>query len=275
MTMAEQLSFLAPQPTHQASATELRLITWNVQHASPARSRAQVAWLAKQPEADVVVLTEVSDGPGGDTLIQALRESGYPSIVAPTGGGDYRTVVAARSPHFQAHSAGVDVLPHRCPAASLTIGEHRVGVIGIYVPSRGPKERRNEDKRAFQNAVAEALPSLVEDLGGLVAVAGDLNVVEPGHIPHYPVFGDWEYDFYRSFAQAGLVDAYRTLHPDTVEHSWFGRGGNGYRIDHAFITAAHQQSLLACDYRHDPRAQGVSDHSAMFLSALLSPVTAR
>ena len=57
MTMAEQLSFLAPQPTHQASATELRLITWNVQHASPARSRTQVDWLAKQAEADVVVLT--------------------------------------------------------------------------------------------------------------------------------------------------------------------------------------------------------------------------
>jgi hypothetical protein len=45
-----------------------------------------------------------------------------------------------------------------------------------------------------------------------VFVAGDLNVVEPGHIPHHSVFGDREHDFYRSFVGAGLIDAYRALH---------------------------------------------------------------
>ncbi len=90
---------------------------------------------------------------------------------------------------------------------------HTIGLLGLYVPSRGPKERRNQDKRSFQHAVAYALPGFVARFNGPVIVAGDLNVVEPGHIPHHPVFGDWEYDFYRSFASAGLADAYRLLHP--------------------------------------------------------------
>jgi exonuclease III len=145
-----------------------------------------------------------------------------------------------------------------------------VGLLGLYVPSRGPKERRNEDKRAFQHAVSEALPSFLSRFDGPVVVAGDLNVVEPGHVPHYTVFGPWEYAFYRSFAEAGLVDAYRALHADKVEHSWFGRGGNGYRFDHCFVTARHRAHLSGCEYLHAPRETGLSDHAAMVLTLQLT-----
>jgi exodeoxyribonuclease III len=97
-------------------------------------------------------------------------------------------------------------------------------------------------------------------------VAGDLNVVEPGHQPRYPVFGIWEYDFYRAFAAAGMTDAYRACHPDDAGHSWYGRGGNGYRFDHAFITSAHAWLVRDCGYLHGPRLQGLTDHAAMTLS---------
>jgi exodeoxyribonuclease-3 len=99
---------------------------------------------------------------------------------------------------------------------------------------------------------------------GPVVVAGDLNVVEPDHQPHYSVFGDWEYRFYADFARlGGLVDAFRELHPARVEHSWFGRGGNGYRFDHVFVTHQHRRQLRACRYLHEPRLAGLSDHAAM------------
>ncbi|ONK13110.1 hypothetical protein [Streptomyces sp. MP131-18] len=96
-------------------------------------------------------------------------------------------------------------------------------------------------------------------------MADDLNILEPDHAPRYPVFGTWEYDFYRSFAAAGLTDAYCHLHPQTVEHSWFGRGGNGYRFDHAFLATAHHSRLLSCGYLHRPRELGLTDHSALAL----------
>jgi exodeoxyribonuclease III len=138
------------------------------------------------------------------------------------------------------------------------------------VPSRGPKERRNEDKRAFQRAVTAALPGFLAQFGGPVIVAGDLNVVEPGHIPHHAVFGDWEYGFYRSFAGAGLADAYRALHPDTPGHSWFGRSGQGYRFDHGFVTTPHAGLIRSCRYLQEPRELSITDHAAMTL--ILGPI---
>ncbi|KWX02285.1 Endonuclease/exonuclease/phosphatase [Carbonactinospora thermoautotrophica] len=261
-----QLSLLAPQvPVRRATPGQLRLVTWNVQHSAPQRARRQVAWLAERPEADVVVLTEVTDSAGGRALIRELADRGYQVIAPADTGGDYRVVLAAASGiDLHAVEHPVPVLPHRLVTARLRLGGRTVGVAGLYVPSRGPQERRNEAKRAFQDAVSAWLPRLREDLGdGPVVVAGDLNVLEPGHQPHYPIFGDWEYAFYRDFARAGLVDAFRALHPEAVEHSWYGRAGNGYRFDHAFIGARDLDRLQACHYLHQPRLGGLSDHAAL------------
>ncbi|MGH3929996.1 MAG: endonuclease/exonuclease/phosphatase family protein, partial [Pseudonocardiaceae bacterium] len=157
----------------------------------------------------------------------------------------------------------VDVLPHRIVAARVRVGGRSATVIGLYVPSRGSAERRNVDKRAFQNSVTKVLPRLTAEVRGPLVITGDLNVVEPGHQPHYAVFGDWEYGFYRSFTGTGLVDAFRALHPHDIEHSWYGRASTGYRFDHAFLSTDYQWRLVSCQYLHGPRVDGLSDHSAM------------
>ncbi|HZD73585.1 MAG TPA: endonuclease/exonuclease/phosphatase family protein [Actinomycetota bacterium] len=270
----EQLAILTPGTPPQprdAETADLRLVTWNVQHAAPTRARRQAAWLAGQPEADVVVLTEVKDAPGGDALLQALGEHGYHAVVPTQAGGDYMSVVAARAHALEAVPDAVEFLPHRLVTVHVRVGARTVGVTGLYVPSRGPRERRNLDKRAFQQAVSAYLPRLAAPLdGGLAVVAGDLNVVEPDHRPRYGVFGDWEYRFYADFADlGGLVDAFRELHPGRVEHSWFGRGGNGYRFDHVFVTRRHRRQLRTCRYLHEPRRVGLSDHAAMAVTLAL------
>lgn len=251
-------------------AAELRLMNWNVQHAAPPRSRRQAAWLASHEDADVLVLTEVCDSPGGHALVQALHECGYRVIVPDSADGEYLVLLAARVGALEAEPSRLGHLPARFAAARVTLGAHSVGVAGLYVPSRGPRQRRNADKHAFQEAVSAYLPRLTADLGcGPVVVAGDLNVVEPDHQPHYALFGDWEYGFYTDFAKHGLVDAFRELHPEAVEHSWFGRGGNGYRFDHMFITCQHRGLLGACRYVHQPRLEGLSDHAAMTVTLAL------
>ncbi|MGH8897826.1 MAG: endonuclease/exonuclease/phosphatase family protein [Egibacteraceae bacterium] len=253
-----------------AAVSQLRLLTWNVQHAAPTRARRQAAWLAGCDDADVLVLTEVRDAPGGQALIQALGEYGYQVIVPDSSDGEYLVVVAARVGGLEALPVRLGHLPARFVAARVTLGAHTVGVVGLYVPSRGPQERRNEDKRAFQQAVSAQLPRLATDLGrGPIVVAGDLNVVEPEHQPHYAVFGEWEYRFYTDFAAHHVVDAFRALHPAAVEHSWSGRGGNGYRFDHAFVTGQHRGLLRASRYLHQPRLEGLSDHSAMTVTLAL------
>ena len=271
MTGAQQLPLIPPPgPVHQADAGALRLLIFNAQHASPARARRQAAWIASQETADLVILTEVGTGPGGRALTGALAGHGYLSAVAPEpSAADYRTVIASRGPDLTTVPSGIAVLAHRGPAATVSLAGQAIGLLGLYVPSRGPKDQRNQAKRAFQHAVAEALPGFVALFDGPVIVAGDLNVVEPGHTPHHPVFGNWEYDFYRSFTSAGLADAYRLVHPDdAAAHSWYGRSGQGYRFDHAFITSHHRAQVRDCGYLHEPRQQGLTDHAAMTLTVV-------
>lgn len=271
MTTARQLPLTAPADRpHRAAPGLLRLMVFNCQHASPTRARRQAAWIASQDEADFLVVTEVGPGPGGHALTGALSEHGYSFVIAPQPDApDYRTVLAARVADLSAIPSGPGVFPHRGPAAVADLSGHEVGLLGLYVPSRGPQQRRNQAKRAFQDAVATALPGFLAQFTGPVIVAGDLNVVEPGHVPHLPVFGDWEYRFYRSFTDAGMTDAYRAIHPHAQDHSWFGRSGNGYRIDHIFFTTSHTAQIRACGYLHAPRHQGLSDHAAMTLTLAL------
>ncbi|GAA0612302.1 SAM-dependent methyltransferase [Streptomyces crystallinus] len=118
----------------------------------------------------------------------------------------------------------------------------------------------------FQEAVTESLLRLRAVFPYMpVIVAGDLNVIERGHQPAHKVFGQWEYAFYDSFQSAGLTDAFRHLHPDKVDHSWFGRSGNGFRFDHLFFSTRHAVGVLACDYHQEPREAGLTDHAVMML----------
>ncbi len=268
MIASRQLPLItAPEHEHQPATGTVRLLAFNTQHASPVRARRQAEWITGQETADLVVLTEVSSGPGRHALIDALAEHGYTSVLAPEPAvPDYSTVLASRGADLIAVPSGIDVLPHRGPAATVSLAGHTIGLLGLYVPSRGPKERRNQNKRAFQQAVTSALPGFLTQFDGPAIVAGDLNVVEPGHTPHHPVFGEWEYGFYRSFSGAGLADAYRALHSDAIEHSWSGRGGQGYRFDHAFVTTQHREQVRSCGYLQAPRQQGLTDHAAMTLT---------
>lgn len=272
MTTARQLPLIPlAGPTHQPATDTVRLLVLNAQHASPGRARRQAEWIVSQETADLVILTEVGAGPGGHALIDALSEHGYLHLLAPQPAvPDYRTVLASRGPDLTPVPSGIDVLPHRGAAAAATLAGHTIGLLGLYVPSRGPQQRRNQNKRAFQQAVTRALPGFAAQFGGPVIIAGDLNVVEPGHTPHHPVFGGWEYDFYRSFSDAGMTDAYRAVHPHTTEHSWFGRSGQGYRFDHVFVTQQHSAQVRSCGYLHAPRTQGLTDHAAMTLTLALT-----
>lgn len=248
-------------------AAVLRLMVFNTQNAAPARAVRQAAWIAGHDNSDVVVLTEVGAGPGGDAIVRALADHGYAAVHAlrPARTG-YRAVLASRGPGLRPVPSHVGVLPHRGPAAAVELAGHTISLMGLYIPSRGPQHRRNQDKRAFQEAVTQAVPRFLATATGPVVIAGDLNVVEPGHVPHLPVFGAWEYGFYESFASAGMTDAYRIAQPGGRQHSWFGRSGNGYRIDHIFVTSGHAGQVRACGYDDSPREQALTDHAAMTLT---------
>ena len=71
--------------------------------------------------------------------------------------------------------------------------------------------------------------------------------------------------------RAGWHDAFRRLHGyERRDRSWtYASRPFGYRLDH--IICSHAFEPLACEYLHDWREQGLSDHSAIWAELASAP----
>jgi exodeoxyribonuclease III len=260
----------------------LSFLTFNIGNPSEQRAQRQLEWLADRPE-DVLVLTETKASAGCRLLADAFTGAGWHVNFPVPDPGEYGTMILSR---VQAEpgdfTAALGYFPARAASVTLPAPAGKVQVIGAYVPSRDAGLEKTERKRKWLAACLEALTA--RDPCFPVVLLGDLNILEPGHRPHYPFFIPVEYDFYRALsAEHGLTDAFRHLHPDASEYSWVGRTGDGYRYDHAFCSADLTAAIGTCGYLHEPRHDRLSDHSALTAGftlqsppglAVTSPVTA-
>ena len=248
----------------------LSLLTFNIGNPSPERAQRQLAWLARRDE-HVLVLTETKDSAGCQLLATAFTAAGYHVTYTEPGPGEYGTMIissVAAAPDGFGDQIGY--LPSRAPAVILPAPGGPVRVIGLYVPSRDASVEKTERKRKWLAACDAALASVTAGMPAIVA--GDLNILEPGHQPRYPFFAPFEYDFYQALAGTHrLTDAFRHLHPHDAEYSWVGRTGDGYRYDHAFCSRPLRDLITDCRYLHQPRQDKLSDHSALTIHFSLAP----
>jgi exodeoxyribonuclease III len=251
----------------------LSFLTFNIGNPSEQRAQRQLAWLACRPE-HVLVLTETKASAGCRLLAGAFATAGCHVSFPVPGPGEYGTMIISR-----VHAAPGDFiaalgyLPARAASVTLPAPDGNIQVIGAYVPSRDAGLEKTERKRKWLAACLAALTA--RDQSVPAVLLGDLNILEPGHQPHYPFFIPFEYDFYRALtAEHGLTDAFRHLHPAAAEHSWVGRTGDGYRYDHAFCSAGLTPAISTCEYLHEPRHDRLSDHSALTAGFTLQPPAA-
>lgn len=245
----------------------LSLLTLNIGSPSAERAHRQLAWLATRPE-DVLVLTETRASDGCRHLADAFRTAGYSVAYPKPSPTEYGVLVASRlavqpDPIAQLLS----FLPNRVTGVLITTELGLVRVLGTYVPTRDATAGRTERKRRWLSEFSAALGAGgLTDAGAQTVLLGDLNVIEPDHVPAYSSFRWFEYEFYRGLTDRhGLVDAYRHLNPDRVEHSWIGRTGDGFRYDHAHCSKELAAELVECEYLHEPRTTRLTDHSALSL----------
>jgi len=244
----------------------IKILNWNIQNPSLRRAIKQVEWIINI-KPNVIILTEAKDSNGCRFITDKLNSIGYDAHLPTVKDSDYCVIIASRGFNSKIEKLNVNFLPHRllCLKCDTFLGE--VIFVGIYVPSRGPREKRNVDKKKFQEEVIKAFNDLSkENMLKNYVICGDLNVIERNHIPSYTFFGEWEYTFYESFEKNRLIDVFKLLNPRLIEHSWVGRGGNGYRFDHIFVAEKLLKYVEGCSYVHEPRTYKLSDHSAMILN---------
>lgn len=250
-----------------AISTPLLLLCWNIGNPSLERAGKQASWLQKQ-SADIVVLTECKRSKGCLFLERYFQAYGYYVAFPKPEGNEYGVLIASKHQlTISDFSQQIDFLRSRVVSAKVLCNANAIEVIGVYVPSRDSSPEKREKKRNFLSSLLKALE--VVPASPLRVFCGDFNILEPDHIPHYPIFEDWEYDFYRTLANYQLHDAFRHFNPGIQEYSWVGRKGDGYRYDHCFVSPDLLPLLSGCRYLHEPRELKLSDHSALVTEFVL------
>ncbi|MEV0484516.1 endonuclease/exonuclease/phosphatase family protein [Streptomyces sp. NPDC050508] len=240
---------------------ELRVLTLNVQGAPATRRDDIVEWLYAS-EHNVLVLTEVRTNDSGNRLIQELESSGFRTVLTPAGTDDrYRSIIATKG--YEPQPVKADFSTSRLVMARLTTHFGLLDVAGLYSVTNGMSLSSSLARRDFQKHVLDALTQhRARHAGVPFLLTGDLNVLEPGHQPAANDFEEHDYAFYKGLLGLRLVDAYRQVHPDGTDLSWYGPSG-GQRLDHTLVDESLSRRLADCGYAHDVRTRRISDHSAM------------
>ena len=164
---------------------------------------------------------------------------------------DARAVaIASRHPFDEARQP-ITAGPNRQRLLEVRVGDVLVG--GAYFPLKKPKVAFWRD---------EFLPYAESRLDEPAILIGDWNSGQP----YRDEAGATLYavrEFSR-LSEMGWVDAWRSRNPDGREFTWYSKPyGNGFRLDHAFLSPSLAPRLLDVRYDHSTRESGTSDHSAL------------
>ena len=228
----------------------MRLLAWNIRQGGGTRLSAITQALAGH-EADILIISEYRGGDSANRLRAALAESGYrhQSSLAPPPGRN-GVLIAARCP-LREHGAIGAGLPE--PYRMVRVEAAGLVLCGIYMPNLLAKVPYWEALIATLAAEAEGAALAIGDFNSCRAY-----VDEPGAIDACAHFMD-------KVEAIGFCDLWRRRYPEGREFSWYSTRGNGFRIDHAFLSAALAAQAGAVRYSHDERLAGLSDHSPLIL----------
>src|SRR3954454_356538 len=253
------------------------VLTWNV--AGRVRTvEAQAEAMASQP-ADVVALQEVRVS-SLEPWRAALARLGGPFVVTSLDGQDplvrlarerrLGVLIAGRAPVEPLPGPAALPWPERVLCASTALGE----VVNLHAPL---SSKVGDVKVLTLEAVFSYLAMGEE---GPRVVVGDFNTPQyesrEGEVHSFartrsgrirPDYGERhdaaEVGMVIGLGDYGYVDAFRVLHGYLRrDRSWvYPHGKMGYRLDHIPVRG---HSVSECEYRHDWRERGLSDHAAMW-----------
>jgi exodeoxyribonuclease III len=228
----------------------MRLLAWNIRQGGGARLPA-IAQAVTRHDADVLVISEYRGGDSALRLREALERLGYLHATGLRPPPGKTGVLIASRKRFRACAPLDDALPE--PYRLVGVDFAGFTLCGVYMPNLLAKV-------PYWEALIACLAKRASEK---VLAIGDFNtcrayVDEPGAIDRCAHFMD-------RVADIGFCDLWRQRYPDGREFSWYSHRGNGFRIDHAFLSPALARRAGPIRYSHDERLSGLSDHSPLIL----------
>ena len=228
----------------------IRLLAWNIRQGGGSRL-ARIADALAGHDGDIVVLSEYRGGEAGTRLVATLDRLGYRYVTQLAPPPSRNGVLIAARCAFHEHGAIDGGLPEPYRMVSVEFASFRLS--GIYMPNLLAKI-------PYWEALIAALSS---ESGGPALAIGDFNTCRPyldeaGAIDPVAHYMD-------RVEQIGFGDLWRHNYPAGREYSWYSTRGNGFRIDHAFLSQCLAARAGPIRYSHAERLAGLSDHSPLIL----------
>jgi exodeoxyribonuclease III len=248
----------------------MKLATWNV-NALVARM-PRVLELLERHQPDLLFMQETKAEPAAFPLLE-LEAAGYQAIHHSS--GRWAGVALLARGELVEVGVGLTGEPSRDEARWLEADVDGLRVVSVYVPNgRSPDSPFYEDKLRFLDAMADRLGELSSRP---LVVAGDFNVC-PADVDVYDpeaLIGAThvtppERDRFQALLDAGMVDAFRELHPGEPGFTWWDyRQGHfhrnmGLRIDAFLLSQPLAGDLIECRIDRDFRkGSKPSDHAPL------------
>ena len=246
----------------------MRLVAWNIRSGGGQRAAGIVDQLRRW-RPDLVLLSEFRDTEPSREVARALASAGLDhqrSTARPERPVENALLLASRwplrrlSPARQPREAS-RWLPVRV-AAPPPFGAFSVGCMHVPNAASGRKYPFHEDVLQVAARWQRAPAVLI----------GDTNSGQPGLDEESPAFTAREESWIRTLDTGGWRDAFRYLHPRRRAYTWYSpNGGNGFRLDQAFLNGAALRWLRGVRYvwgrQASPpeRRDELSDHAALIL----------
>lgn len=235
----------------------MKLISWNVNGLRACAGKG-FGESFKALDADVVCLQE--------TKMQAgqldLEFDGYESYwnYADKKGYSGTAIYTRVRPLSVSNDIGIDEHDHEGRVITMEFDDFYL--VCVYVPNSQDELKRLTYRMKWEDDFRSYVSGLAEKKG--VVICGDLNVAHndidiknPSSNRHNAGFTDEERGKFNALLDAGFVDSWRMLNPDTVKYSWWSyrfkaRERNaGWRIDYFIVSESMKDRISGAEIHNE------------------------
>lgn len=235
----------------------MKLISWNVNGLRACAGKG-FGESFKALDADVVCLQE--------TKMQAgqldLEFDGYESYwnYADKKGYSGTAIYTRIKPLSVSNDIGIDEHDHEGRVITMEFDDFYL--VCVYVPNSQDELKRLTYRMKWEDDFRSYVSGLAEKKG--VVICGDLNIAHndidiknPASNRHNAGFTDEERGKFNALLDAGFVDSWRMLNPDTVKYSWWSyrfkaRERNaGWRIDYFIVSESMKDRISGAEIHNE------------------------
>ncbi len=230
----------------------MKIISYNVNGIRAALNKGFIDWL-KIVDPDVVCLQEIK-AMEEQLDLSVFTEAGYKYnywFSAQKKGYSGVAILSKTKPNHVEFGTGIESMDFE--GRNIRADFDNLSVMSLYLPS-GTNDARLNHKLEYMDMFQSYVNELKKELPNLV-ICGDYNICHEAIDIHNPKmknvsgFLPIEREWIGRFINSGFTDAFRFIHPEKQQYSWWSYRANsrannkGWRIDYNMVSQPLQENL--------------------------------